>query len=961
MDYAIWPKAEKTAVFPRSDSVMQQQPFFSALVLVLGASLAIGAPAPDASGIAARLQAGRAALAANGANAREAWHEFAREHPVAADWAAQELGNKAADLLINDRAGNALATLADAAGLGTGDRNDETRLWSAYLAKRAERRAGRLKPLLETWSPLVFTEAHTFKMSFIGYTEGLSDARAERFFQPGARLVRLDFAEGSAFGTPRVLIEDPHGMMRDVDVSFDLQRVMFAWKKSDRLDDYHIYEHDLATGSTRQITRGLGRADYEPIYLPNGEIIFASTRPEQSVPCWWTEISNLYRADADGNGLRRLAIDQVHTLYPQLMGCGRITYTRWDYNDRGQNFPHPLFSMIPDGRDQRAFYGANSWFPNSLLHARGIPGSHEVVAVAAGHHTKQQGKLVIIDNQQGRDEGAGMRFIAPEREVPYERVDRAMQEGDLFRYPYPLGGGGFLASLQPEHGVPGFGLYWVHEDGSRELLHASSDLGVGRMVPAGHRPPVKTLPEEIDFQSNTAAYHVRDVYQGTGLAGVKRGEAKWIRVVRLDYRAAGVGKTHNRGEDGGSINSAPVALANASWDVKEILGDVEIHPDGSALFEVPAMESIYLQVLDAKGRVIQTTRSWDTLRPGETKGCAGCHDKTNGNAHPYHDESTMAWKHGPQKLRHPFHEEPGGFSFERMIQPILDSKCVSCHDGTNGRMDLRGIPNESKGINQRAWTTSYLNLTAATRDERNGNWIGDPEGEWVRWIHKQSRPTELPPYHSGAARSPLMELLEKGHHDVKLDPIEMFKLASWIDLLVPFSGDYREGGIWSPRDHSYYTYYETKRARHKEEEKQSVLEWLDRIRREADSAPPGPLDASYRIVTVRTPLVTSDNGTRGLPAEHTTVMTDRLRLRAGGNVHITIRGTVKGEVIADTHLGPANGETDLPLKAPTRSDRIVIETVPASAPLELIGLHGVTTGEIPTVDGYHPFLGDELR
>ncbi len=917
------------------------------------------ATAPDADAIASRLEFTRAAVAANAAEPAEAWQAFAIDHPVAADWLAQDLGAQVVDLLNEGKAAGALEKLAEAAGLAGADRGNEARILTSYLDQRTQRRSERLDALLQKWGALVFTEAHTFRMSFIGYTEGLSDARAERFFEPGARLVRLDFADGSTFGSPEVLIEDAHGMMRDVDVSFDLGRVIFAWKKSDRLDDYHLYDHDLATGTTRQLTRGLGRADYEPIYLPDGDIIFASTRPEQSVPCWWTEISNLYRADADGKGLRRLAIDQVHTLYPQLMADGRLTYTRWDYNDRGQNYPHPLFSMLPDGRDQRAFYGANSWFPNSLLHARGIPGSHKVVAVASGHHTRQQGKLVVIDNHFGRDEGMGMRFIAPQREVPYERVDVAMQDGDLFRYPYPLGDGGFFTSLQPEHGVPGFGLYWIDESGARELLHTSPDLGVGRMVPVGYRPPVTVVPEEIDFEATTATYHVRDVYQGIGLAGIERGEAKWIRVVRLDYRAAGVGQTHNHGEDGGSINSAPIAVANASWDVKEILGDVEIHADGSAMFEVPAMESIYLQVLDARGRVIQTTRSWDTLRPGEAKGCVGCHDKANGNFHPFHDETTMAWKHGVQQLRHPFEGDPRGFSFPRMIQPILDSKCISCHDGSDGRMDLRGTPNLSEGINQRAWTESYLNLTGAVRNERNGNWVGDPAGGWVRWIHKQSRPTELPPYYSGAAQSPLIEMLESGHHDVVLDSGEMFKLAAWIDLLVPFSGDYREGGIWSERDHHFYDYYETKRERHSEEEEQSLTDWLEGIRREMENAPPGPLTAAYRMVIGETGLEPADAANRRLPADHDVAMTDRVSLHAAPGTRIVIRGTVQNEVLATVTTGLA--ELNVPLSAPTRSDRLVFETEPPNAPLRILGAHGVSVPEIPTVRGYHPFLGDEIR
>jgi hypothetical protein len=34
-------------------------------------------------------------------------------------------------------------------------------------------------------------------------------------------------------------------------------RVLFAWKKSDRLDDYHLHELDLTSGKVRQLTFGL--------------------------------------------------------------------------------------------------------------------------------------------------------------------------------------------------------------------------------------------------------------------------------------------------------------------------------------------------------------------------------------------------------------------------------------------------------------------------------------------------------------------------------------------------------------------------------------------------------------------------------------------------------------------------------------------------------------------------------
>lgn len=190
------------------------------------------------------------------------------------------------------------------------------------------------------------------------------------------------------------LLEDKTGVIRDVDVSFDGTRILFAWKKGPTIDDddFHLFEMDAKTREIRQLTFGKGVADYEPCYLPNGDIVFASTRCVQTVDCWKTEVSNLYICDKDGNYLRRVGFDQVHTTHPSVLNDGRIAYTRWDYNDRGQLYPQPLFQMNPDGTGQTEYYGNNSWFPTVISHARAIPDSNKLIAVLHGHHTWQTGK-----------------------------------------------------------------------------------------------------------------------------------------------------------------------------------------------------------------------------------------------------------------------------------------------------------------------------------------------------------------------------------------------------------------------------------------------------------------------------------------------------------------------------------------------------------------------------------------
>jgi hypothetical protein len=119
---------------------------------------------------------------------------------------------------------------------------------------------------------------------------------------------------------------------------------------------------------------------------------------------------------------------------------------------------------------------------------------------------------------------------------------------------------------------------------------------------------------------------------------------------------------------------------------------------------------------------------------------------------------------------------------------------------------------------QRIWAESYLMLTQADKEE-----VGHPN-ELVNWLNVQSIPSILPPYHRGACKSRLISILEEGHYDVELSREEMDKIACWIDLLVPFCGDYAEASNWSEADRARY-----ERMLNKRED----METLDRASRAA--------------------------------------------------------------------------------------------------------------------------------
>ena len=685
--------------------------------------------------------------------------------------------------------------------------------WKQWYVRACElRRLRRLEPLVSRWTRFVFDE-HVHMGASYKYTECLSDAQTgrNRQFKAGAALNVLDW-EGLN-GRVRPLIEDPQGILRNPDVSFDGRRVLFAWKKSNFGDDFHLYEIEVDGGVIRQLTSGEGAADYEGVYLPDGNILFSSTRCCQTVDCNWVDVSNLYLTDSAGRSLRRLGFDQVHTIFPTVTDDGRVLYTRWEYNDRAQIFPQILFQMHTDGTAQQALYGGDSWFPTNIIHARKIPGSRQILAVVTGHHRPAQGKLAVIDPAVGRREGRGVQLIAPIRTTDYQRIDQYALDGTQFQYPYPVTEEHFLvtAALPTPQGKTGrFNIYFMDREGRRELLvegrQSGEGIGCRQILPLTSRPRPPVRPCTLDYRKDTGTLLVQDVCQGTGLRGIARGTVKQLRLVALEYRVAAIGNIPDqKGRGGSSEVTTPVAIGNGSWDVKVVLGTAKVHPDGSAMFRVPARTPLYLQALDENNQVVQTMRSWTTLMPGETQSCVGCHDDRN--CAPRAGRGlALAVQAGPQPLT-PFYGLPRGFSFAREIQPILDRHCVRCHTGIPDKpLDLTGAT-VAVGTTKRKFSQSYLTLTHAQKEY--GNW----NHSLVNWIDSMSEPEMLPPYWRGSATSKLMAILRQGHEGVHLSREEIDKIACWIDLLVPYCGDYVEANAWSAQEKAIYARAVAKRRR----------------------------------------------------------------------------------------------------------------------------------------------------
>jgi hypothetical protein len=111
---------------------------------------------------------------------------------------------------------------------------------------------------------------------------------------------------------------------------------------------------------------------------------------------------------------------------------------------------------------------------------------------------------------------------------------------------------------------------------------------------------------------------------------------------------------------------------------------------------------------------------------------------------------------------------------------------------------LLGETHSSSG--GRNWSDSYIYFTQHGRPN-----------EIVKWMNVQSIPPMLPPYFAGSKHSKLMTMLKKGHGKTKLSTEELEKIACWIDLLVPYCGDYTEANSWDAKGIAKYKHFQKKR------------------------------------------------------------------------------------------------------------------------------------------------------
>ncbi|MBN1489416.1 MAG: discoidin domain-containing protein, partial [Phycisphaerae bacterium] len=305
------------------------------------------------------------------------------------------------------------------------DLSAETEMLAALETDRAEisaddlpacwelfRRAVSLRRRVLLADPLLDFDAILLTKRVPGTFNHMSDQYYGWFSRPGGGIYILRDFKGDA---PTVecltgIFTEPGSFLRPC-LSYDARKILFAWCRHypalagepDKLNKdnvpadafYHVFEMNIDGAGVRQLTFGK-YDDFDARYLPDGRIVFLSTRRGQFIQCSpstaqqtvATEdlsdsyvrcgggperpvaVYTLHTMDADGGNLCAISPFENFEWTPSIADDGTILHSRWDYVDRYNNAFMSLWAINPDGASPRLVYGNFTWSPHTTFEAR---------------------------------------------------------------------------------------------------------------------------------------------------------------------------------------------------------------------------------------------------------------------------------------------------------------------------------------------------------------------------------------------------------------------------------------------------------------------------------------------------------------------------------------------------------------------------------------------------------------
>jgi Hydrazine synthase alpha subunit middle domain len=277
--------------------------------------------------------------------------------------------------------------------------------------------------------------------------------------------------------------------VKDVDTSPDGKNVVFAMRgpmdmKQDvkKPPSWRIYEYTIGSDNLHPVinpatdTAAPIDNDVSPHYLPDGRIVFTSTRQSQSKGILLDEGKPQFSAqdearkepgfvlhvvNADGTKLHQISFNQSHDRDATVLANGRVLWSRWD-NALGKD-AMSLYTSNPDGTDLQLYYGANSHNTGTnstmveFVHPREMQDGRILTIARQYTDVDDGGALIIID---------GTHFVENTQAVLASAgstgpAQTAATTQDVTTIPGPSPGGRFTSAYPLQDGTGRILVSWT--------------------------------------------------------------------------------------------------------------------------------------------------------------------------------------------------------------------------------------------------------------------------------------------------------------------------------------------------------------------------------------------------------------------------------------------------------------------------------------------------------------------
>ena len=438
-------------------------------------------------------------------------------------------------------------------------------------------------------------------------------------YRMGRSICRLETQKPSA--QIRELFSAGSGYVGDLEVSYDGKRLLFSRRGGDDDPWWHICEMNADGSDLRQLTHGYYH-DVNPNYMPDGRIVFSTSRTGLRDEYHGYCAVGLATMQADGSDIRVIGLNFGGDAEPMVGQDGRILFTRLEVIYSRMKTEWNLLSVLPDGTQSLTLYGPESrdFWSKRYLAVAASPPRHRVLAFSQPQQFPDG--RILLNSFDGpfvigpRKHEQELLFPDPRMAIttPYpmdqntllvaagERPAKKDKKGlNTFDREAPVDHGLYLLDLKEKR------LKLIYND------PATADFEARPLV-SRKCPPI--IPDQSrEEESFVARMDCQSVFRSRN--PLVRERARYVRVVE----GLPIVTRYQSHYSGG------IAWKQHGGAVARILGTVPLAPDGSFAVDVPADRLIHVQALDSNWHIMDDQLIWMHLRPGENRGCMGCHEE----------------------------------------------------------------------------------------------------------------------------------------------------------------------------------------------------------------------------------------------------------------------------------------------------------------------------------------------